>query len=640
MTFEETVAAIEASDADFCGFTFMTPQANYVADMIREIKSKKPGLILIAGGVHVSIVPENFLEQCPEIDYLVVGEGEHTTLELLDALRNGRATDAIAGIGYRKDDAVVITPRRPLIENLDDLPMPAWEKLPIDKYEVMTPERVNDPTKGAGLTISSERGCPFECTFCASGSVYGKSYRSRSPEKIVEEIQYIVSKFSVRNFFFVDEVLTFSEKTILDLCRLIKQADLQIRWSCNSRCNAKGLTVAAVLAMKEAGCVRLDFGVESGSPRILQSIKKGIRLQNVYEAFKLAHDHGLYTTALMIIGLPGETLDDIRSSLYLNLNIESEILLFGAATPFPGTALFSWAQSNGYLNSDNWSEYYIGNRSPVMRSDHFHEDRINELVDYVYSAALILSRLSDVKRHYSLGVAATAKLYLSLIFEVTSFMSIADKALWIKMFLLKRTDENYIISTLKTIDFKCKPLDNYSFQLVSKEFLESLVQVGHRTELLFVYDRAAHSIPHFIQLLHSYYGKGYRMRMASKSGIQLDEIKTNENISYGAAETNMTYDAAFYFAERKLGVLGLLVMMVPIISTMLGGRVKRQFVVSLGLKIYEVRLRTAVKVVCGILSQSMSILCMPFTLIRLMVLTRTTGEMKTMDKFLLESLNE
>jgi radical SAM superfamily enzyme YgiQ (UPF0313 family) len=634
MTFEETVAAIEASDADVCGFTFMTPQANYVSDMIREIKSKKPGLILIAGGVHVSIVPENFLEQCPEIDFLVIGEGEYSTLELLDALRSNRVTDSIAGIGFRKDNEIVITPRRSLIENLDDLPMPAWEKLPINNYEVMTPERVSDPTKGSGLTISSERGCPFECTFCASGSVYGKSYRSRSPLKTVEEIEYITKKFNISNFFFVDEVLTFSEDSILELCRLINEKKLQIRWSCNSRCNAKGLTDRAMSAMKEAGCIRLDFGIESGSPKVLKSIKKGIKLHNVYNAFKLAHDHGLYTTALMIVCLPDENLDDIRLSLRLNLNIESEILLFGAATPFPGTALYSWALNNNYLNTYDWSEYYICNRRPVMRTESFDETRINELVDYVYSVAQILSKLSDAKRHYSLSITVTARLYLSLILEVKSFISFADKVSWIKMFLMKRTNENYVMSTLKRLEFECKPLDNYSFHLLSEDFIKSLISSGHTPELLFVYDEAAYSIPHFIQLLQTHYGKEFRVRLTSKSGARLDEIKESDNISYGPADAFVTYDAAFYFADRNLNILGLLKILASIVFAKFSGKVKRQFVASLGLKIYEASLQTVIRVASGIFGQSISILSIPFTLIWLVILTRKTNEMNIKEKFL------
>ena len=640
LTFEETIAAIRESGASFCGFTLMTPQAEYVAELIRELKQRQPELVVVAGGVHISIVPEDFLKQCPHVDYLVIGEGEYTTLELFDALRHGHGTDNIAGLGFIRDGLPVIAPRRPLIEDLDELPMPAWEKLPIDRYEIMTPERVNDPTKGEGLTISSERGCPFNCTFCASGSVYGKSYRSRSALKTIEEIEFIVSRYGIRNFFFVDEVLTFTEGTILELCRLIVERKLDIKWSCNSRCNAKGLTARTVEAMKRAGCVRIDFGIESGSPRILKSIKKGIRLHHVYEAVKLVHDQGMYTTAIMIIGLMGEDLDDIRLTMRMILNIEPEIALFGAATPFPGTALYAEALASGYLNTHNWSEYYIGNRKPVMRTGHFNESRINELVDYTYSVALIVSRLSDYKRHCAHSLGTTFRLYLGLILELKSFLSIADKVRWIKMFLLKRRSERYVAETIGGLDLVCRSLDNYSFRPISRALLMSLVPDGKKPDLLFVFREYDYSIPHLINLVQTCFPDGYTVRLQSEHDVRFEEFRESEHISYGPATPGLKYDGAFYFADRKLTLAGLAGLLGALFISKVAGRSRRQFLASIGLKIYEADAATIFQVARGLFSQLYSILSLPISLVYLMYLTVVTNELENKEKFMPTYMHE
>lgn len=298
---EDLIEHIVQSEPSFCGFTFMTPQADYVAGLIKKIKQIQPKIILLAGGVHVSTVPEDFLTKCPEVDYLIVGEGEATLLELMEFVIQGKDTENIQGIAFTKGQNIKINPRRALLSNLDELPMPAWGKLPIHKYDVVIPERDRVSRPGECLSISSERGCPFQCTFCASGSVYGKTCRSRSPYKTFEELQYLAENHGVYKFFFVDEVLTLKESTVLELCDLINKSGLSISWACDSRCNGKGLTEKALAAMKKSGCVRIDFGVESGSPKVLKNIRKGITLRDIYRAHKMVHDIGMYTDRKSVV---------------------------------------------------------------------------------------------------------------------------------------------------------------------------------------------------------------------------------------------------------------------------------------------------------------------------------------------------
>jgi radical SAM superfamily enzyme YgiQ (UPF0313 family) len=633
MTFDETVKAIVATEAASCGFTFMTPQADYVTEIIKAVKGKRPDLKIIAGGVHVSILPREILARCPEIDYIVIGEGERTIVELLETLNSGLSTESLAGIGYRSGDHIAINARRPLMADLDELPMPAWGKLPVERYEVVTPDRVSDPSKGGGLTISSERGCPFNCTFCASGNVFGKSYRSRSPEKIVEEIEYIVATFNVRNFFFVDEVLTFSEDMVLGLCRLLREKNLKIKWACNSRCNAKGLTEKAIHAMKDAGCVRIDFGIESGSPAILRSINKGITVRDIYSAVSLAHRHGLSITALMIVGLPGETLDDIRATLHLVLNIEPEVLGFGAATPFPGTELHEIAVTHGWLRNDTWSELYIGNRNHVMRTEHFTSDRIVELSDYANSVSSIVTALSNYKRNGAISLIQTAKLYLKLLCDMNSTLSIADRKRWIQMFLQKRTKEDRIEATLNKMTLQCKPIDNNSYREATETFVESLVTGDHLHRFLIVFDKGAVNLPFLINSLRMRFKDKLHIYLYSAANEQLPEVAENEHISYRFDE-DIRYDAVFYAANNKLSVFSVLAKVISICKYKLRGTAKKQFLVSYGLKVFAFDALTIAKVIRGVLEQLYDITLLPVTMLWLLYVTGKTNELQIKDSFI------
>ena len=638
---EETIERIINSDADCCGFTCMTPQADYVASMIKKIKSIKPDITILVGGVHVSIVPEDFLKKCPEVDYIVIGEGELTLLELLNAIKNCDETNNISGIGFIDNNKIKINPRRNLIENLDELPMPAWDKLPIYKYEVVTPERVAKPMPGQGLTLSYERGCPFQCTFCASGSVFGKSYRTRSPKKIIEEIQYLIKSFSIYNFFFVDEVLTYKSELILELCHLILEKDINIKWSCNSRCNSRGLNDDIILVMKQTGCIRLDFGVESGSPRILKSIKKGITLKDIYTAHKIVHDAGLFTTTMMMVGQPNETLEDYKKSLKMILYLEPEIASFGTATPFPGTELYNVALKNSLLRADNinWKEFYIGNRKQILKSFYFGFDELIKLADYANSVCDIITKLSYYKRHRNNNILSTITLYVKLLFDIRSPLFFQQRLLWVRFFLIKRYHEKLIdkmLNNIKEITLK----NDCIYQRLDKYLIESsIIKDSNPKILIFTNSIDSFYTKNLINELLQSYNSNLLIHVFCDSIEKTFEKEENQfsvldNLNYLTA-----YDLVFYLETQKTW-FSLCKKITHIMIYKFTIKAKRQFIVSPGLKLWEVKPITIYRTMKILISEFGSMLMLPLILLRLLFLSYKTKELSILTKYIPADAND
>lgn len=211
-------------------------------------------------------------------------------------------------------------------------------------------------------------------------------------------LEYLYRKFVVRHYFFVDEVLFYKPDTIRVLAQEIIKRELPLIWAGNARVDSPALTDDILELVKQAGCVRIDFGVESGSVRVLKEIRKGITLEDIYKAHKMVQGHGIATTTMMIVGHPSETYEDLVDSLYLVANLRTTYAEFGAATPFPGTDLYTLAKKNGWLRSEDWSNYYVSNTYQVMRTEHFDYDDIPRITNLMHSAAQIFVGLQRIQR--------------------------------------------------------------------------------------------------------------------------------------------------------------------------------------------------------------------------------------------------
>ena len=480
-TDQEIIDIIRGLRPRVVGFSFMTPQVPYIKVLSVKLRQEFPNILQIAGGVHVNVLPEQSLHQLPYLDYLVLGEGEETLVEVIRRLRLGEYFDpsAIEGLAFRYNGAIVRTRPRRVIADLDTLPVPAWNELPVKKYVVTRAcngEMQNE--EGMALTISASRGCPYDCIFCASHSVFARSYRQRSHVKIVDEIEYLYENYGIEYFFFVDELLFFKKENVINLANEIIRRKLSIGWSGNSRVDSPAICDEVLSLVKIAGCKRIDFGVESGSPMILKEIRKEFSLSQVYRAHRMVHRHGISTTTLMMVGHPRENIQDFRDSIRLIFYLESENAMFGAATPFPGTELYRIAKSNGWLRSDDWGQYCINNPYQIMRNLYFNYDEINYLSIFANLISYVLGRLA-AKKHYNenemKSIWSRFRLFYGVIynrygFAINNYFKVRTLSKIVEMFVVKDRNRERFEELLQDLDVK----DMVDNRIKSHEYEEYL----------------------------------------------------------------------------------------------------------------------------------------------------------------------
>lgn len=329
-------------------------------------KAKQVGATTIAVGTHVSAVPKNTMELVPELDFVIRHEPEMSFREIVDHVRAGRDMEAVTGIVYRgRDGQSVLTPDRPLLESLDELPIPKQHLLPLDKYKM--------PFLGKRYVwVLTNRGCPYSCTYCFEGVVWGKSVRYRSAESIYKELEYL-SEHDVHNVLFLADLFTYDKKGVNELCDLIIERGLKIRWTCNSRVDT--VDEEQLIKMKKAGCWLVAFGIESGSQRILDNVKKDAKVEDAVRSINLCHKHGIKTWGYFIIGLPGEDKRTVRETIDFAKSIPLDIALFHVAMPYAGTEFYFQSVANGWLNTSDWKHFDM-NDSAVVEYENFTADQV------------------------------------------------------------------------------------------------------------------------------------------------------------------------------------------------------------------------------------------------------------------------
>lgn len=350
MGIKECVALIQKKDIDILGITATTPLITIAHQIAKEVKAHNLAIETILGGPHASSMPSETLKVFVSFDYIVLGEGELTIAELLKTIDRGKIPYNIAGVGFRDNGKIIINKKRDFIKDLDSVSLPLRDIFPNEKYL--------DPTNYSGtytLAVTS-RGCPYNCIFCGSASVWGKSIRFRSAENILDELEIIVEKLKIKNITFSDDTFTLKKERVLKLCKGIIERKLGINFHCSSR--ADTIDEDRILALKKAGCQGIGFGFESGDNDILKVIKKGITVDDIRRAAELTKKHGLQAYASYMLGNPGETNETIKKTIELALELKTDRTQFCIATPFPGTELWAMAKQQNKIKHKDFSEYY------------------------------------------------------------------------------------------------------------------------------------------------------------------------------------------------------------------------------------------------------------------------------------------
>lgn len=333
---DEAVRMAVAAKADVVGIYCMTTMAEDCLWFARQLRGRCS--LLVAGGPLPTCDPDAFLEH---FDVVVRGEGEQTMRELLDAGEAGADLGAVPGVVCRRGagarangeggSAATCAPPRPFARDLDEIPFPARELLPNARYI-----EFGKRSYGYSITtVMSTRGCPFQCEFC-SNVVFGKSYRERSPHSVVDEIEEVLA-LGYERISFADDVFTLNGRRVMEICAEIRRRRLRFAWECLGRVDA--FDHATARAMKDAGCFRIFFGIESGNDAILKLMKKQITTAQARSAVEAAHRAGLEVGAFFILCYPGETDDTVLGTLRFATSLPLDYVGLTMPYPLPGTAL-------------------------------------------------------------------------------------------------------------------------------------------------------------------------------------------------------------------------------------------------------------------------------------------------------------
>jgi anaerobic magnesium-protoporphyrin IX monomethyl ester cyclase len=335
-------------------------------------------------GQHPSARPDDCLAH-PAIDFVVIGEPEHTMYELVDALEQGIMQDLkkIRGIAFIKNKEKIITPPRPAIQDLDSLPFPARHLLPMDTYFAAVKE---NPLRGVirkpWAAMITSRGCPYTCVFCSVHTVMGRQWRGRSPENVVDEIEQLVHTYHIKQIDFNDDNMSLDKKRMESICDLIVERGLDIEWYTPDGLRADTLDENLLTKMRESGCKKIRLAPESGVQRVVdQIIKKNLNLKEVEKAVVLSKKLGIKVGIFFVIGLIGETKEDINATInyaYKLRQLGADVFHFSIATPLYGTELYEQAKRGGFLR-DKFSDEALAEAEPLIETPEFTADDLREL---------------------------------------------------------------------------------------------------------------------------------------------------------------------------------------------------------------------------------------------------------------------
>ncbi len=322
-----------------------TPTFPNDAAFVRFLRQSLETRIALVG-THVTALPSESLTQSGA-DYVILGEAEPIVGDLID--RWNQSEMDIPGLAFRRNNETVLNPRRSFVEPLDDLPDPARDLLPLKRYTM--PFTEGRPF----VTVIPCRGCPFPCTFCRAGDVWGKKVRVRSPDRVVAELEEVRDRYGIRDVVFMTDTLLANRDWALSFFQSIVEAGLEINWIGNARTDQ--VDTELLNAMKRSGCRLISYGIESGSQEMLESMRKHLTLEQSLNAVRMTKEAGITTFAYFVLGLPGETKETIRQSIDFARKLDADYVNFHIATPFPGTEFYRQAKENGWLISDRWEDY-------------------------------------------------------------------------------------------------------------------------------------------------------------------------------------------------------------------------------------------------------------------------------------------
>jgi anaerobic magnesium-protoporphyrin IX monomethyl ester cyclase len=328
----ESILGLKPSIVGITASTAAIDNASHVAEQIKMIN---PEIVTVIGGWHASALPRETLEKYPSFDYVIHGEGEIALTKFIQGLSAGQPLDQCNGLAFRSNGDIHVNPREGLIDDLNSIPFPARDKVPIARYHPSPGTRNYRTLPSTGILVG--RGCPYRCLFCYKG-VWGKGIRFRSPENVLQEIEFCIETFGIRDFRFYDDTITFPRWDLESLCNEIINRKLNISWNCWSRVN--DVDEDKLRMMKDAGCYHIKFGIEFGTEKALKLARKGATLEQARQAVALARKVGIECKGSFILGIPGENEADCRKTIDFAVDISPDFATFYPFDPIPGSPFY------------------------------------------------------------------------------------------------------------------------------------------------------------------------------------------------------------------------------------------------------------------------------------------------------------
>ncbi len=377
LSLDDVLKVIESSSPKVIGMTAFTSTVKTAYKLLDAIKARFNDVLTVIGGPHVTFMPDEALSH-PGIDVVAVGEGEETLYELIDAYEKGKDFSEVKGVVYKKDGQIKMTPPRPFIQNLDEIPFPARDLVDYERY------RWNGVLEAPMLTT---RGCTFQCQYCSSSEMMGRRYRMRSVQNVIEEIKEVQEKYKVKDIEFIDDTFTLNMKRASEMMDALVSEKLDIRLSLSSRVNT--INEELMQKLKKGGTENIYYGIESGSQRVLDLMKKGIKLEQAVAAVNLAKKYDVKVLGSFILGYPGETPDEMNQTIKFSIKLNTDYAQYSILTPFPGTPIYYELDSKGLIMTKDWDMYTV--LHPLIKYEAFG-----------YSASLVSRKLTEAYRKFYL----------------------------------------------------------------------------------------------------------------------------------------------------------------------------------------------------------------------------------------------
>jgi anaerobic magnesium-protoporphyrin IX monomethyl ester cyclase len=346
---KELEAEFQKLNPDIVGVTSATLTFNPALEIVKAAKRALPNCLTMMGGPHVTVMDEATLNENPQADIVVRGEGEQTVLELAQLVSESKLQNLsnVAGITFRKNGQVFRNPQRPFIQDIDSLPHPAHKHFDVRRYKV---------SGKTYLPIITSRGCPFQCAFCLASHMCGRSFRARNPKNVVDELEWLRDTYGAEAFAFYDDTFTYDNKRAVAICEEMRKRKFNLPWDCRTRVDR--VTPELLATLRNTNCLLIHFGVESGSQKMLNAMRKGTTVEQNATAIKWAKTAGISVAISVVVGYPGETPEMLEETLEFIRKTEPDYLYMCEAVPYPGTEMYEVVKKLGWEMSRDWSQFH------------------------------------------------------------------------------------------------------------------------------------------------------------------------------------------------------------------------------------------------------------------------------------------